>query len=64
MTVPRFCHERRNPSSLEVADEIAAPCVRFAGSRGASVVGIDAFNGYVAHVRQAVPDFAHPSRTS
>lgn len=53
-----FCDERRNCSSLEVADEIAAPAHALAGSRGASVVGIDAFIGYVAQVRQAVPGFA------
>ena len=55
--VRRFYDELWNRWALEVADEILAPDVRFRGTLGTSLVGIDAFKGYVAAVRAAFPDW-------
>jgi predicted ester cyclase len=40
-----------------VADEIVARDVRFRGSLGTSLTGIDGFKGYVEQVRAAFPDW-------
>jgi predicted ester cyclase len=56
-TILRFYEELWNRWELDVADEIVAPDVRFRGSLGANLVGIDAFKGYVEQVRAAFPDW-------
>jgi steroid delta-isomerase-like uncharacterized protein len=55
--IGRFYDELWNHWDIEVADEIVAPDVRFRGSLGISVVGVDAFKGYVEQVRAAFPDW-------
>ena len=40
-----------------VVDEIIAPGIKFRGSLGVTVSGLDGFRGYVAQVRAAFPDF-------
>ena len=55
--VRRFYGELWNQWKLDVANEILAPDVRFRGSLGSTLVGVDAFKGYVEGVRAAFPDF-------
>jgi hypothetical protein len=55
--IRRFYDELWNECNLAVAEEIVASDVRFRGSLGTSLVGIDAFKGYVAQVRAAFPDW-------
>lgn len=55
--IGRFYDELWNRWKIELADEIVAPDVRFRGSLGMSVVGVDAFKGYVEQVRTAFPDW-------
>ena len=56
--VRRFYDELWNGWDLTVADEIVAPDLRFRGSLGTSLAGIEAFKGYVEQVREAVIDLA------
>jgi steroid delta-isomerase-like uncharacterized protein len=55
--VRRFYEELWNRWDLAVADEILAPDLRFRGTLGTSLVGIEAFRGYVEGVRAAFPDW-------
>ena len=55
--VRRFYDELWNRWDLAVAEEIVAPDVRFRGSLGTTLVGIDAFRDYVEQVRTAFPDW-------
>jgi steroid delta-isomerase-like uncharacterized protein len=55
--IRRFYDELWNRWDLAVADEILAPDVRFRGSLGTSLAGIDAFKGYVERTRAAFPDW-------
>jgi steroid delta-isomerase-like uncharacterized protein len=55
--IRRFYDELWNQWNLDVADEIVAPHVRFRGSLGTTLVGVDAFKSYVEEVRAAFPDF-------
>jgi predicted ester cyclase len=56
--VRRFYEELWNEWRLDVADEILAPDLRFRGTLGTSVVGVDAFKGYVEQTRAAFPDWS------
>jgi steroid delta-isomerase-like uncharacterized protein len=55
--VRRFYEELWNRWDLAVADEILAPDLRFRGTLGASLVGVEAFRAYVEQVRAAFPDW-------
>jgi steroid delta-isomerase-like uncharacterized protein len=55
--IRRFYDEFWNQWNLDVANEILAPDVRFRGSLGTTLAGVDAFKGYVEQVRTAFPDF-------
>ena len=55
--VRRFYEELWNRWDLAVADEILAPDVRFRGTLGTRLVGVEAFRGYVEEVRAAFPDW-------
>ncbi len=55
--IRRFYDELWNGWDLTVADEIVAPDLRFRGSLGTSLAGIEAFKGYVEQVREAFPDW-------
>jgi steroid delta-isomerase-like uncharacterized protein len=55
--IRRFYDELWNQWNLDVANEILAPDVRFRGSLGTTLAGVDAVKGYVEQVRTAFPDF-------
>jgi len=55
--IRRFYDELWNRWELAVADEILAPDVRFRGSLGTELAGIEAFKAYVDRVRAAFPDW-------
>jgi len=55
--IHRFYEELWNQWRLEVADEILAPDLRFRGTLGTRLVGIDGFKGYVEQTRAAFPDW-------
>ena len=55
--IRRYYEQLWNHWDLAVADELVAPTVRFRGSLGIAVEGLDGFRGYVETVRRAFPDF-------
>jgi len=55
--IRRYYDELWNGWNLGVADAVVATDIRFRGSLGLSVQGIDAFKRYVETVRAAFPDF-------
>jgi steroid delta-isomerase-like uncharacterized protein len=55
--VRRFYAELWNRWDLELADEILSPALRFRGSLGDDLVGVDAFKDYVRRVRATFPDW-------
>lgn len=55
--IRRFYDELWNRWNLGVAEEIVSSDVRFRGSLGTSLVGIEDFKGYVEQVRMAFPDW-------
>jgi steroid delta-isomerase-like uncharacterized protein len=55
--VRRFYEELWNRWDLAAADEILAPDLRFRGTLGTSLVGVEAFRSYVERVRAAFPDW-------
>jgi steroid delta-isomerase-like uncharacterized protein len=55
--VRRFYEELWNRWDLAEADEILAPDLRFRGTLGTTLVGVEAFRGYVERVRAAFPDW-------
>lgn len=55
--IRRYYGELWNRWNLGVADDIIDLDVRFRGSLGMSVQGIDSFKNYVETVRAAFPDF-------
>jgi steroid delta-isomerase-like uncharacterized protein len=55
--IRRFYDELWNRWEVDVADRILAADVRFRGTLGTSVVGIEAFVGYLERVRAAFPDW-------
>lgn len=55
--IRRFYDELWNQWNLDVANEIVVPDVRFRGSLGTTLVGVDALKRYVEHVRSAFPDW-------
>jgi steroid delta-isomerase-like uncharacterized protein len=55
--IRRFYDDLWNRGRLELADELLAADVRFRGTLGMSLVGRDAFKGYVEQVRAAFPDW-------
>jgi steroid delta-isomerase-like uncharacterized protein len=55
--IRRFYDDLWNRWRLELADELLAADVRFRGTLGMSLVGRDAFKGYVEQVRAAFPDW-------
>jgi predicted ester cyclase len=55
--VERFYHRLWNGWDLSLADEILVADVRFRGTLGSTLVGREAFKGYVEAVREAFPDW-------
>jgi predicted ester cyclase len=55
--IRRYYEDLWNRWNLVTADEIIAAGIRFRGSLGVTVAGIDGFKEYVATVRAAFPDF-------
>jgi predicted ester cyclase len=55
--IERFYDELWNRWDLFVADEVLAEDVRFRGTLGTTLVGREAFKGYVETVRRAFPDW-------
>jgi steroid delta-isomerase-like uncharacterized protein len=55
--IRRFYEELWNRWDLAVAREVVAPDIRFRGSLGTTVEGLDAFVGYVEQIRAAFPDW-------
>jgi steroid delta-isomerase-like uncharacterized protein len=55
--VRRFYEELWNGGDLSVADEILAADLRFRGSLGTTLTGVDAFKGYADATWAAFPDW-------
>jgi steroid delta-isomerase-like uncharacterized protein len=55
--IRRYYEGLWNRWDLAVANEILAPNLRFRGSLGIAVEGLDGFRDYVETVRRAFPDF-------
>jgi SnoaL-like polyketide cyclase len=55
--IERFYDEVWNEWDLAVADEIVSENVRFRGSLGSTLEGLEAFKDYVRTVRTAFPDW-------
>jgi len=55
--IRRFYDRLWNRWELELADEIVAPDVRFRGSLGTELTGVEAFRDYVRDVQAAFPDW-------
>lgn len=55
--VRRFYDELWNEWRLDIAEEIVAPAIRFRGSLGSSMAGIEEFVRYLESVRAAFPDW-------
>ena len=55
--IRRFYEELWNRWDLAVAREVVAPDIRFRGSLGTTVEGLDAFVGYVEQIHAAFPDW-------
>jgi predicted ester cyclase len=55
--IRRFYDRLWNRWELDLADEIVARDVRFRGSLGTELTGVEAFKGYVRDVQAAFPDW-------
>ena len=55
--IERFFHEMWNTWDLAVADEIISPSIRFRGSLGTTLEGLQDFKDYVETVHAAFPDW-------
>ncbi|HJQ30116.1 MAG TPA: ester cyclase [Rubrobacter sp.] len=55
--IERFYNEMWNEWNFAVAEEIVAPNVRFRGSLGSTLEGLDDFKVYIETVRAAFPDW-------
>jgi steroid delta-isomerase-like uncharacterized protein len=55
--IERFYHEMWNGWDFAVVDEIVAPDVRFRGSLGSTLEGLEEFKAYMESVRAAFPDW-------
>ena len=55
--IERFYNEMWNEWNLAVADEIISDNVRFRGSLGSTLEGLENFKGYMETVRTAFPDW-------
>lgn len=56
-TVRRYYEELWNRWNFDLADEILAPEIRFRGSLGTEVRGIEEFAAYMRTVQTVFPDF-------
>jgi len=57
--IERYYQEMWNGWNFALADELLAPAIRFRGSLGIDVHGIEGFKGYMRHVQCAFPDFSN-----
>ncbi len=57
--IRRYYHEMWNRWNFALAHQLLAPRIRFRGSLGVEVRGIEAFKGYMRHVQSAFPDFSN-----
>ena len=55
--IERFYNELWNGWDFAVADEIISPDLRFRGSLGSTLEGLDSFKEYMGTVRAAFPDW-------
>ena len=55
--IRRYYEEMWNRWDLALADKLVSQAIRFRGSLGTTVEGIDGFKSYVLTVRDAFPDF-------
>lgn len=55
--IERFYNQMWNCWDFAVADEIISPSVRFRGSLGSTLEGLDDFKAYMGSVRAAFPDW-------
>ncbi len=57
--IRRYYLEMWNRWIFALADRLLSPDIRFRGSLGVDVRGIEAFRGYMRHVQCAFPDFSN-----
>ena len=55
--VRRYYEDLWNRWNLEAANDLISPELKFRGSLGITVRGIEGFQGYVSTIRSAFPDF-------
>jgi len=55
--IERYYYELWNEWRFDLADQLLSPSVRFHGSVGVSVEGVEEFRGYMRLIQAAFPDF-------
>jgi steroid delta-isomerase-like uncharacterized protein len=55
--IERYYNELWNTWNFDLADQLISPAVKFHGSVGVAVQGLDAFRDYMNLIRSAFPDF-------
>ncbi|MBZ5610767.1 MAG: ester cyclase [Acidobacteriia bacterium] len=55
--IEKYYHELWNAWNFALADELISPSVKFHGSVGISVQGLNGFREYMNLIRSAFPDF-------
>jgi steroid delta-isomerase-like uncharacterized protein len=55
--IERYYSELWNAWNFDLADQLISPAVKFHGSVGVAVHGLDEFRNYMSLIRSAFPDF-------
>ena len=55
--IERYYYELWNPWRFDLADQFLSPSVKFHGSVGVGVEGVDGFRSYMRLIQSAFPDF-------
>lgn len=55
--IERYYNQMWNRWNLDLVDQLISPAVKFHGSVGVSVEGLDGFRNYMRFIRSAFPDF-------
>jgi steroid delta-isomerase-like uncharacterized protein len=55
--IERYYYELWNQWRFDLADQLLSPSVKFHGSVGVSVEGVDGFRSYMRLIQSAFPDF-------
>jgi steroid delta-isomerase-like uncharacterized protein len=55
--IERYYNDMWNRWDFRLVDELISPAVKFHGSVGVSVEGLDGFRDYMRFIRSAFPDF-------